>query len=286
VVIPTYNRAAMIKRAITSVLTQDHEDLEVIVVDDLSRDNTEEVVRGIKDPRVKYIRRPENKGAGAARNTGIRESRGGYIAFLDSDDEFLPGKLRAQVRMFEDLSLKPGLVFANIWENEAKKKSSVPGKTPSGYVEIGKKFPASVYCGPPTWMLTRECIGKVGFFDEILWTLEDLDYFARAVRDCPVYFINQPLVLKHTHACKKGSVPDRYAQRTGERILEKWYGEMKKDKRFLVNFYCMMGKDMMRSKKKEKAVEYLRKAFEADPFNAKVLWKLGRAVMSGRGGNR
>ena len=280
VIIPTYNRASMIGQAVSSVLEQDYKEFEVLVVDDLSQDNTEEVVKSIKDSRVRYIRRDQNSGAGAARNTGIRQAKGEYIAFLDSDDEFLPGKLSQQVKLFKELSPTPGLIFNNMWEENSSRKINIPQNTPSGYVESGKIFPASVYCGPPTWMLSRECTRKTGFFDEVLWTLEDLGYFARVVRSFPVYFENKPLVLKHTHNCKKGSVPDKYAERTGERILEKWFSEMKNDKRFLVSFYCMMGKDMMRSRKKEKAINYLKKALAADPFNLRVLWKYGRAVVS------
>jgi len=87
VIIPTYNRAHTIGRAIKSVLNQTYQDFEIIVVDDGSTDNTEEVVKSFRDKRIRYIQHKKNKGAAAARNTGIKSAKGKYIAFQDSDDD-------------------------------------------------------------------------------------------------------------------------------------------------------------------------------------------------------
>ena len=97
VVIPAYNRAGLIGRAIDSVLQQTHADLEVIVVDDASTDNTGEVVKAIGDTRIRYIRCERNAGASAARNTGIAAAAGRFVAFLDSDDVWMPEKLTLQL---------------------------------------------------------------------------------------------------------------------------------------------------------------------------------------------
>jgi len=280
VIIPAYNRASMIGRAVKSVMSQDYPDLEVIVVDDASRDNTGEVVKALEDPRITYIRRSVNGGAAAARNTGIRQARGEYTAFLDSDDEFLQGKVREQVRLFEELTSAPGLVFTNYWEAGRRRKMNVFKDVPSGYVDTAGAFPASVFCNPPScWMVRRSCLEEE-LFDEGLRTMEDLDLFARIVRKYPVYFVNEPLMVKHVHACAKGSVPIRYVERTGERILGKWLPEMLKDKQFLVRFYCMMGKDLVRCGKKSKAIEYLWKAFLLAPFSLTVSRKLVRALFA------
>src|SRR5262245_24547581 len=97
VVIPTHNRAGRVRSAIESVLHQTYADFEIVVVDDASEDGTENTVRGVLDPRVRYIRHAVARGDAAARNTGIRNSTGEYVAFLDDDDEWLPEKLRFQV---------------------------------------------------------------------------------------------------------------------------------------------------------------------------------------------
>ena len=88
VVIPTYDRAELLPRAVRSVLAQTYQNMEIIIVDDGSRDNTQEVVKSFSDPRVRYVRHDTNRGVSAARNTGIKNSRGEFIGLLDSDDEY------------------------------------------------------------------------------------------------------------------------------------------------------------------------------------------------------
>jgi glycosyltransferase involved in cell wall biosynthesis len=114
VVLPTYNRAALLPKAMRSVLDQSYRDLELIVVDDASTDATEDVARGIGDARVRYLRQPERRGASAARNRGIAEARGELIAFQDSDDEWVAGKLQLQVDRLSalpaDVALTQGAV--------------------------------------------------------------------------------------------------------------------------------------------------------------------------------
>jgi len=114
VIISTYNRAHLIGRAIQSVLNQTYQDFEVIVVDDGSTDNTEEIVKSFNDPRIRYIRHEKNKGAAAARNTGIKAARGKYIAFQDSDDEWLPEKLEKQMKVFENAPPEAGVVYTDM----------------------------------------------------------------------------------------------------------------------------------------------------------------------------
>lgn len=114
VIIPTYNRAHLIGRAIKSVLNQTYKDFEIIIVDDGSTDKTEEVVKDFKDERVRYIRREKNKGGSAARNTGIKAARGEYIAFQDSDDEWLPEKLEKQMKAFEAMAMAKPVIATKV----------------------------------------------------------------------------------------------------------------------------------------------------------------------------
>ena len=101
VVITTYNRAALLPRAIRSVLAQTYEDYELIIVDDCSTDDTPEVVQRFADSRIRAVRHSDNRGQSAAVNTGIRLARGEYIAFLDDDDEWVDRKLSRQVRTLD-----------------------------------------------------------------------------------------------------------------------------------------------------------------------------------------
>ena len=102
VTLPTYNRAYILPKAIDSVRAQTYTNWELIIVDDGSTDNTEEIINTYRraDPRIRYAKHETNKGLAASRNTGVRESRGSYIANLDSDDEWLPQKLEKELAVF------------------------------------------------------------------------------------------------------------------------------------------------------------------------------------------
>jgi glycosyltransferase involved in cell wall biosynthesis len=103
VILPVYNRSASLGAAMRSVLTQSFGDLELIVVDDASSEDLRPIVEGFGDPRVRYIRREANGGASAARNTGLAAATGDFIAFQDSDDLWLPDKLKLQVALLESM---------------------------------------------------------------------------------------------------------------------------------------------------------------------------------------
>lgn len=103
VILPVYNRSASLAYSMRSVLDQSYRDLELIVVDDASTEDLRPIIEGIGDPRVHYIRLAENGGASAARNAGLAASQGRYIAFQDSDDLWLPGKLEMQVGLLEQM---------------------------------------------------------------------------------------------------------------------------------------------------------------------------------------
>jgi glycosyltransferase involved in cell wall biosynthesis len=111
IIIPTYNRSRLLARAVKSVLNQTYQNFELIIVDDASTDNTEEVVGSFNDERIKYVRHEKNKGEAVARNTGIKAARGEYIASHDSDDEWLHEKLAKRIRAFENCSPEIGVVY-------------------------------------------------------------------------------------------------------------------------------------------------------------------------------
>jgi len=110
VILPTYNRAQILPDAMRSVLDQSYDDLELIVVDDASKEDIEAVVKAFDDPRCRYLRMPQNGGAAAARNYGLQHVRGKYIGFHDSDDLWLPGKLDRQVKLLDEQPPEVGVV--------------------------------------------------------------------------------------------------------------------------------------------------------------------------------
>jgi glycosyltransferase involved in cell wall biosynthesis len=111
VIVPTYNRGYCLEECIASVLGQTFADLEVVVVDDCSTDDTKAIVAAIADPRVRYVSHTENRGGAAARNTGIRASTSEFVAFIDSDDRWLPHKLEKQMALLQQKGEEYGFVY-------------------------------------------------------------------------------------------------------------------------------------------------------------------------------
>jgi glycosyltransferase involved in cell wall biosynthesis len=199
VVIPTYNRAHLVGRAIKSVLEQTYQDYQLLVIDDASTDATEQAVLDFRDPRVSYVRHPRNLGGSAARNTGIREAKGTYIALLDSDDTWLPKKLEEQVKKLRTLPDKVGVVYAGanhvVEETGEVKKATVPihrGKVFDNLLE--RNFLAS-----PTPLIRAQCFAEAGLFDEELPSCQDWDMWIRISRHYEFDFVQKILAEHYVH---------------------------------------------------------------------------------------
>jgi len=177
VIIPAYNRNATIGRAVASALDQSYEVLEVLVVDDGSDDDVATAIGEIDDPRVRVIRHAKNRGPAAARNTGIRAARGGLIAFLDSDDAWLPRKLEKQIgALLSSLSGGQAAV-SGIVLHESGRRRRMP--LDAGY-DVRKDCVWGCHVSPGSTLVAfRGCFDKVGPFDEDLRRLEDWDWLIR-----------------------------------------------------------------------------------------------------------
>lgn len=226
VIIPTHNRAHLISRAIRSVLEQTFQDLEVIVVDDGSTDGTEEAVKVFTDPRLRFIRHERNRGGSAARNTGIRAARGEYIAFLDSDDEWLPGKLAEQLRVFaEDPDC--GAVYTDILcvYRDGTVEAPPLGRRPEG--RILRHLLASNIVGTTSSVMVKRCCFEVaGLFDEALPSCQDWDMWIKIARHYGFRSIPRPLVRYRWHEVQISK--DAKAFRRGhEAIIEKYRAEIR-----------------------------------------------------------
>lgn len=192
VIIPTYQHAHFVGQAIESVLAQTYKDYEIIVVDDGSTDNTSEVLAEFGD-QVTVIYQ-ENRGLSAARNTGIRASKGEYVAFLDADDVWMPAKLEKQVPLFER-NEAIGLVYSDLAyfdENEVRPGTAFEEAPPQSgmvYSAIFIRCPIPM----PTVIARRSCFDMVGLFDETLTACEDLDMWLRISEKWEADFVNEPL---------------------------------------------------------------------------------------------
>jgi len=193
VIIPTYNRGWIIKEAIDSVQAQVFKDFELIVVDDGSIDNTLEILNSIQCD-IKVLRQ-SNHGVSAARNRGIAAASGHFIAFLDSDDLWLPQKLAHQVDFFNSTPDAYICQSEEIWvRNNVRVNPKKRHKKPWGMIFE----PSLALClvSPSAVMIRRSLFEKVGGFDETLPACEDYDLWLRISCRYPVYLIETPLIIK------------------------------------------------------------------------------------------
>jgi len=197
VVIPAFNRAHVLPRALGSVLAQTFGDFEVLVVDDGSTDGTADVVAAGRDPRVRCVRQARNAGVAAARNRGIRESRAPLIAFLDSDDEWLPEKLAEQVAVFRRQPDRMGLAYTGVETVHEDGSTSVQRPRGRGDAYRTLLWTNAIHGGGSNVMIRRDVVAAVGFFHEGVPAIEDYDYWIRIARFFTVDFVEAPLIRYH-----------------------------------------------------------------------------------------
>lgn len=180
VIIPTYNRAHLIGRAIQSVLNQTYQDFEIIVVDDGSMDNTNEIIKDfqIQDKRIRYIKHEKNKGGAVARNTGIKDAKGEYISFLDSDDEWLKNKLESEIDVLKN---KKNCIICSTGCNFIKEKGrKIISKRHIKKQIISQKIALRAECLTTNdFTVLKKAVLEIGGFDERLPARQDWDFWIR-----------------------------------------------------------------------------------------------------------
>ncbi len=193
-IIPTFNRATLLQRALRSVLSQSRPAREVIVVDDGSTDATTDVVRS-GFPEVTYIRQ-KHEGVSRARNRGIAQAESNWLAFLDSDDEWLPQKLERQGQMLER---QPGFKLCHtdeIWIRNSQRVNPMNKHAKHGGWIFKYCLPRCVI-SPSTVMVHRSLIEELGAFDESLPACEDYDLWLRICARYPVLYLREKLIIKY-----------------------------------------------------------------------------------------
>lgn len=196
VVIPTFNRAHVLGRAIASVLGQTYTELELIVVDDGSSDGTAALMREFADPRLRYVQQPRNLGVSAARNRGVTEARGEWLAFLDSDDLWLAQKLERQFAALEGVDCAAS--YCCLLRIDGDNQTRIPYRADT--VNSGAQpWPSLLMDGlwySQTWLVPKRVLLAAGLFDERMNIWEDWDLFLRIALQGPVHHL--PEILVHS----------------------------------------------------------------------------------------
>ena len=195
IVIPTYNRCELLKRAINSVLDQTINVKEIIIVDNGSTDNTYEMISSLF-PEITYIYE-NRKGVSIARNVGIKNCDSTWIAFLDSDDAWEPQKLEKQLFFSNNNTKKYRVIHTNeIWYKNNKFQNQLKKHEKSGG-DIFQKSLKLCCISPSSVFIKKEVFDDYGFFDESLEVCEDYDMWIRITSKEEVGFLNNPLVVKY-----------------------------------------------------------------------------------------
>lgn len=195
VIIPTYNRASMLYYALHSVINQTIQNIEIYVIDDASTDLTTELVDSFNDPRIHYIQFETNKKAAAARNAGMERARGKYIAFLDSDDEWLPTKLEKQIECMEALSDDWGCCYTGAYVSKMGGLTRHRVYEPQKSGDLVKDLLMGRFViWTPTFMFRRKCLDEVGLMDVQLIRSQDVDFYIRLLSKYKIASIKEPLV--------------------------------------------------------------------------------------------
>ena len=194
VILPTKNRTNLLPVSAGSVLNQSHRELELIVVDDGSEEDVTAAVAKLNDPRARCVRRGKSGGAAAARNTGLEHATGRYLAFQDSDDEWLPGKLELQVAAVEQ---RPGSmsICALLRNFEHHTRLYRPPSNPHDEAITFAQVAFRPRAYTQTWLVPRAAVMDVGGFDERLKVWDDWELLLRLAERVEIRSLEEPLAI-------------------------------------------------------------------------------------------
>lgn len=260
VILPTYNRADVLGRSIESVLAQTYANLELIVIDDGSTDETDSVLSRFNDSRLIPVRHDRNMGVMRARNTGIEMARGIFVAYQDSDDVWVPHKLEAQMNIFraED---DVGVVGCGRFHHTAR-ATTVVLPTVEGW--IFEDLLAGRATGLGTPMLVARTRDERFFFDESFPALAERDYLLQFARKFAIGFVREPLV--HVYRCGGPHVANpANAEKAYERYLAKYAEEFKARPKVRAYYHACAAKEASSLGRSQASRGHLVRAVYAHP---------------------
>ncbi len=221
VIIPTYNRAHLIKRPIESVIAQTFPSWELIIVDDGSTDNSEQAVKSFSDNRIRYIFQ-KNQERSAARNTGIQNAQGQYICFLDSDDYYLPNHLESFRKKIEAENFPVAVIYCDTVEDNNGKLIRAPA--PVIHARNNVEWVVQMTLGTPRTCTHRSILEKHRF-DPSITVGEDVDLWVRALKEYPVIYNNDCTVAFVSHGGRTVDISSERSFKAHVSLMEKIISE-------------------------------------------------------------
>lgn len=286
-VVPTYNRAESLAATVDSVLAQTHEELEVIVVDDASEDDTAAVVESYDDPRVRFRQHDENRGGSAARNTGIEAAEGEYVAFLDSDDRWLPSKLERQLAALDSRGEGWVAAYCDVRPPTDGDTSRLAwflgdllGNVEPRAREGGDELIAEVLTdrlhtsAGSTLMVERAVAEAIGGFDESFVRLQDTEFLVRVLERGRLAHVPEALVVRDP----AGHPSPEQAERATEQLVEafadrvarlEWEGES-----VIGALHLILAKEHLAAGNLGEGLHYARSATPAPAQYPGLAWSL------------
>jgi glycosyltransferase involved in cell wall biosynthesis len=281
VIIPTCNRARLLPTAIQSVLRQTFSDFEVVVVDDASDDSVGEVVKSFNDDRIRLIRHNSRLGGAAARNTGIRNSRGAYIAFLDDDDEWYPEKLARQMDVMLRAPRKVAAIYSGYFIVERDTGRICRRRIPSERGNLQETLlEGNPIGGTSAMLLKRSCLEKVGLFDENLPSFQDRDLWIRISRDFHFDYVQEPLFNYFLHS--ENVWTNLEALTRGLEIMVEKYGSFPTFRKQCSGRYLEFGVRFCEASQLGKGRLAILKSIRLYPYRIKPYLYLGLALFGPR----
>lgn len=244
VIIPAYNRVSLLGRAISSVLRQSHVNLELLVIDDGSKEDVKSVLESYHDRRLSYHRREENLGISAARNRGIELSKGGYIAFLDSDDEWKEGKLESQLARLSLMGEGYGACYTMHEKIDDRLGQKVESIEYCREGEVLDDLLLRTRFGISSLMVERAQLEELKGFDTRMNWGEDWDFLIRLAARTKFACVAEPMMVYHLH--DQGRVSDRIEGNPGTAdayamIYEKNRALFRRDRKAWGNILTLIG---------------------------------------------
>ena len=290
IVIPTYNRSNSIRAAVESVLRQTWTDFELLVVDDCSTDSTVAEIKAITDPRIRWMSTQQNMGPSGARNVGIQAATGDWVAFQDSDDEWLPEKLDLQMQLLlapgaNHIAAYCGMVAVGSAENTTQTQRTqtcyIPDSSKTGV--DGNILPTSLtssLVSTQTLIARRDILGLIGGFDENLPALVDWECVLRLAQHGTFAFVDTPLVIQYFSSNSVTRERWRRAQ-ARRRIVEKHHDLMVEIPGVLTRHYRSIAGEERRLGQYKNARQAIAMARKFSPFNLR-LWLITIAMIGWR----